>query len=63
LRDIAAKNPPCTVTDSKKVGIVAKNTQIPPRAARAHRQESAHGYEKAIANGLKGRVSNYWKIA
>ena len=28
LRDIAAKNPPCTVTDSKKTGIVAKNTQI-----------------------------------
>jgi len=29
---MAAKNPPCTVTDFKKTGIVAKNTQIPPRA-------------------------------
>jgi hypothetical protein len=34
---MTAKNPPCTVTDFKKTGIVAKNTQIPPSA---HRQES-----------------------
>jgi hypothetical protein len=33
---MAAKNPPCAVTDFKKTGIVAKNTQMPS----AHRQES-----------------------
>jgi hypothetical protein len=31
---MAAKNPSCTVTDSKKTGSVAKKTQIPPRAER-----------------------------